>query len=215
MALLGLRCCVGFSLWWLLLLQSTGSGAPGLQWLWHVGSATSELHVACSWSYQSLEHKLSSCGEAHRLSCSSTCGIFLDQGMELVSPSLVGGFFTSEPPGKPHWVTFLMWFYCTCICKKSSLGTELELFSREGNGTPLQYSCLENPVGGGAWWAEVCGVAKSRTRQSTFAFTFHFMHWRRKWQPTPVFFPGESQGWGSLVGCHLWGHTELDTTEVT
>ena len=44
---------------------------------------------------------------------------------------------------------------------------------------------------------------------------FTFMHWRRKWQPTPVFLPGESQGWGSLVGCRLWGHTESDTTEVT
>ena len=43
---------------------------------------------------------------------------------------------------------------------------------------------------------------------------FTFMHWRRKWQPTPVFLPGESQGRGSLVGCHLWGHTESDTTEV-
>ena len=39
------------------------------------------------------------------------------------------------------------------------------------------------------------------------------MHWRRKWQPTPVFLPGEFQGWGSLVGCHLWGRTESDTTE--
>ena len=44
---------------------------------------------------------------------------------------------------------------------------------------------------------------------------FTFMHWRRKWQPTPVFLPGESQGWGSLVGCHLWGCTESDTTEAT
>ena len=44
---------------------------------------------------------------------------------------------------------------------------------------------------------------------------FTFMHWRRKWQPTPVFLPGESQGWGSLVGCRLWDRTELDTTEVT
>ena len=42
-----------------------------------------------------------------------------------------------------------------------------------------------------------------------------FMHWRRKWQPTPVFLPGESQGRGSLVGCCLWDHTESDTTEVT
>ena len=40
-------------------------------------------------------------------------------------------------------------------------------------------------------------------------------YWRRKWQPTPVFLPGESQRWGSLVGCHLWGLTESDTTEVT
>ena len=44
---------------------------------------------------------------------------------------------------------------------------------------------------------------------------FTFIHWRRKWQPTPVFLPGESQGWRSLVGCHLWGCTESDTTEVT
>ena len=41
------------------------------------------------------------------------------------------------------------------------------------------------------------------------------MHWERKWQPTPVFLPGESQGQGSLVGCRLWGHTESDMTEVT
>ena len=133
----------------------------------------------------------------------------------------------------------------------------------EGNGTPLQYSCLENPMDGGAWWAAVHGVTKSQTRLSDFTFTFHFhalekemathssvlawripwtekpgrlhsmgslrvrhdwatslslfifMHWRRKWQPTPVFLPGESQGRGSLVGCRLWGRTESDTTEAT
>jgi len=44
----------------------------------------------------------------------------------------------------------------------------------EGNGTPLQYSCLENPMDGGAWWAVVHGVAKSRTQLSNFTFTFHF-----------------------------------------
>ena len=44
----------------------------------------------------------------------------------------------------------------------------------EGDGTPLQYSCLENPMGGGAWWAADHGVAKSRTRLSDFTFTFHF-----------------------------------------
>ena len=44
---------------------------------------------------------------------------------------------------------------------------------------------------------------------------FTFIHWRRKWQPTPVFLPGESQGRRSLVVCRLWGHTESDTTEAT
>ena len=44
---------------------------------------------------------------------------------------------------------------------------------------------------------------------------FTFMPWRRKCQPTPVFLSGESQGWGSLVGCRLWGRTESDTTKVT
>ena len=44
---------------------------------------------------------------------------------------------------------------------------------------------------------------------------FSFMHWRRKWQPTPAFLPGESQGWGSLVGCRPLGRTESDTTEAT
>ena len=47
-------------------------------------------------------------------------------------------------------------------------------YSGEGNGTPLQYSCLENPMDGGAWWAAVHGVAKSRTRLSDLTFTFHF-----------------------------------------
>ena len=64
---------------------------------------------------------------------------------------------------------------------------------------------------GGAWWAAVHGVAKSQTQLNDFTFT----HWRRKWQPTPVFLSGESQGWGSLVGCHLWGRTESDMTEAT
>ena len=76
-----------------------------------------------------------------------------------------------------------------------------------------KYSCLENPVDGGVWWAAVHGVAKSRTRLNDFTFTS--MQWRRKWQPTPVFLPGESQGWGSLVGYRLCGRTESDTTEVT
>ena len=85
----------------------------------------------------------------------------------------------------------------------------------EGNGTLLQYSCLENPIDGGAWWAQSMGLLRVGHNSATFLSLFTFMHWRRKWQPTPVFLPGESQGRGSLVGCHLWGHTESDTTEAT
>ena len=121
-----------------------------------------------------------------------------------------------------------------------------------GNGNPLRYSCLENPMDGGAWWAAVHAVAKSQTRLSDFTFTFQFhalekemathssvlawrtpgmgkpgglqsmgslkesdttewlpfhfslLHWKRRWQPTPVFLPGESQGqrawWASVYG---------------
>ena len=72
-------------------------------------------------------------------------------------------------------------------------------------------TCLENPMSRGAWQAAVRGVAKSQTGLSLFTF----MHWRRKWQPTPVFLSGESQRWGSLVGCRLWGRTGSDTTEAT
>ena len=148
-----------------------------------------------------------------------------------------------------------------------------------GNGNPLQYSSLENPMNREVWRAAVHEIAKSQTRLSNwvhmyalyfaiiYQLSFHsklifeiypcqwhptpvllpgkipwmeepgrlqsmgllrvghdwatslplftFMHWRRKWQPTLVFLPGESQGWGSLVGCCLWGRTESDITEAT
>ena len=74
-----------------------------------------------------------------------------------------------------------------------------------------------------AWkitWAEEPGRLQSmgsqrvRHDRATSLSLFTFVLWRRKWQPTPVFLPGESQGRQSLVGCRLWGHTESDTTEV-
>ena len=72
----------------------------------------------------------------------------------------------------------------------------------EEKGYPLQYSGLENSM-------------KVGHNRATSLSLFPFMHWRRKWQPTPVFLSGESQGRGSLVGCRLWGRTELDMTEAT
>ena len=77
----------------------------------------------------------------------------------------------------------------------------------EGNGTPLQHSCLENPIDGGAWWAAVHGVAKSRIGLSDFTFTFHFhalekemapysstLGWKIPWTEEP----GGLQSMGSL-----------------
>ena len=69
-------------------------------------------------------------------------------------------------------LVYLLFIYLLFTC----------LFTREGNGNPLQYSCLENPMDGGAWWDTVYGVAKSRTRLSNFTFTclFNFLKCRLK-----------------------------------
>ena len=96
------------------------------------------------------------------------------------------------------------------LCPPSARGPGLipgQRTSREGNGTPLQYSCLKNPMGGGAWSLRV------GHDWVTSLSLFTFMHWRREWQPTPVFLPGESHGQRSLVGCSPWGREELGTTE--
>ena len=59
------------------------------------------------------------------------------------------------------------------------------------------------------------GLLRVRHDWATSLSLFTFLHWRRKWQPTPLFLPEESQGRGNLVGCRLWGRTESDTTEAT
>ena len=105
----------------------------------------------------------------------------------------------------------------------------------EGNGNPLQWSCLENPRDRAAWWAAVYGVAQNQTKlkwlssssprwqsgkESACQFRRHGFDswvgkipWWRKWRPTPVFLPGKFQGQKSLVGYSPWGHDESDTSE--
>ena len=119
----------------------------------------------------------------------------------------------------------------------------------EGNGNPLQCSCLENPRDGGAWWAALYGVAQSRTRLKRLSSSsskslilwkkrrtyfggqwmvsfkpqipshlkeelvgYAFWELNRKWEPTPVFLPGKSQGQRSLVSYRPWSRQESDTT---
>ena len=85
----------------------------------------------------------------------------------------------------------------------------------EGNGTPLQYSCLENPMDGGAWCPAVHGVAKSQTLLSDFTFIFHFHALEKEMATHSNVLAWRIPGTGEPGGCPLWGHTELDTTEAT
>ena len=85
----------------------------------------------------------------------------------------------------------------------------------KGNGTPLQYSCLENPMDGGAWKAAVHGVVEGWTRLSDFTFTFHCHALEKEMATHSSVLAWRIPGTGSLVGFCLWGRTESDTTEVT
>ena len=89
---------------------------------------------------------------------------------------------------------------------------EVQIWAKlgEGNGTPLLYCCLENPMDGGAWKAAVHGVAKSRTRLSNFTFTFHF-HALEKDMATHSSvlawrIPGMRAWWAAVSGSHRVGH---------
>ena len=89
-------------------------------------------------------------------------------------------------------------------------------FIGEGNDTPLQYSCLENPMDGGAWWASARGVAKSRN--TTERLHFHFSLsciGEGNGNPLQCSCLENPRDGGSLMGCHLWGCTESNTTEAT
>ena len=88
-------------------------------------------------------------------------------------------------------------------------------FHGEGNGTPLQYCCLENPMDGGAWWAAVHGVAKSRTRLSDSTFTFHFPALEKEMATHSSVLawriPGTGEPGGlSSLGSHRVGHDWSD-----
>ena len=119
-------------------------------------------------------------------------GDFPNPGIEPGSPVLQADSLPTELQGKPVYSSLT-----------NSFG--------EGNGTLLQYSCLENPMDGGAWWAEVHGVAKSRIQLSDFTFTFH-CHALKKEMATHSSvlawrIPGMGEpGWLPSMGSHRVGH---------
>ena len=78
-------------------------------------------------------------------------------------------------------------------------------YCREGNGTPLQYSCLENPMDGGAWWAVVHGVTKSRIQLSDFTFPFHFHELEKEMATHSSILAWRIPGTGELGGLPSMG----------
>ena len=122
--------------------------------------------------------------------------------------SIVSGWF------KCIYIYCALYFYYYYISSTSvHQAFDSGVWGPQGDGAPVL-----------AWkipWTEEPGRLQSMGSQrvghdwETSLSLCTFMHWRRKWQPTPVFLPGESQRRESLVGCRLWGHTVSDTTEVT
>ena len=128
------------------------------------------------------------------------------QGIQMKSLSIISPWFT----GRGYKTLGDKWLMLLLLWKASA-----QIQGREGNGTPLQYSCLENPMDTGSWWAAVHGVAKSRTRLSNFTFTFHCHALEKEMATHSSVLAWRIPGMEEPGGCRLWGHTESDTTEVT
>ena len=101
-------------------------------------------------------------------------------------------------PSTDEWIK-KMWYIC--ICSEKAIAPHSSTLA-------WKIPWMEEPGG-------LQSMGSQRVGHDWVTQLSLFTHWRRKWQPTPVFLPGEPQGRGSLVGCRLWGHTESDMTEVT
>ena len=114
-----------------------------------------------------------------------------------------------------YWMILLIWIAKKVICKKIIYSYVYQI----AENAMATHSCIlawEIPWTEGPGRLQSMGSLGVRHDWATSLSLFTFMHWRRKWQPTPVFSPGESQGQRSLVvGCRLWSRTESDATEVT
>ena len=110
------------------------------------------------------------------------------------------------------WVKWLRTHVCLCVCVCVCVCVYKSEKAMATHSSTLawQIPWMEEPGR-----LQSMGSLEVRHDWATSLSLFTSMYWRRKWQPTPVFLPGESQGQGSLVGSRLWGHTESDTTEAT
>ena len=130
---------------------------------------------------------------SRRLSCSTACGVFLDSGL---NPCSLNWQVNPEPlghQGSPFFSSFIV-----CVLEKE-MAAHSSVLARGSHGQRSLVGCCP--------W--------DHTQSDTTEATEHAcLPWRRKWQPTPVLLPGESQGQRILVG-DLWGRTKSDTTEAT
>ena len=106
---------------------------------------------------------------------------------------------------KKYLDTYIIFSFCVMLCNLLE-----KAMARHSSTLAWKIPRTEEPGR-----LQTIGSRRVRHDIATSLSLFPFMHWRRKWHPTPVFLPGESQGRGSLVGCRLWGHTESDTTKAT
>ena len=136
---------------WFCSLQSMGWRCTG----WSTCSWTPPW----TWQSRPWAQRMGSGAVVHKLGCSAACGILPDQGSNSCIPCIGKRILNLlHHEGSPH----------------CGFNLHFPHGQGEGNGTLLQYSCLENPIDGGAWWAAVHGAAKSWTWLSDFTFTFHF-----------------------------------------
>ena len=138
---------------------------------------------------------------------SSAFGIFQARILEWVAISSFRG--SSQPRDQIHvfWIGKQILYHWTTWEAQDNFNTRYTRYSEKAMAPHSSTLAWQIP------WTEEPGRLQSTGLLGvghdwvTSLSLFTFMHWRRKWQPTPVFLPGESQGQGSLVGCHLWGHT--------
>ena len=126
---------------------------------------------------------------------------------------------TLDYPGKSVYIYYMysekITIWSTLFAWRQSVSSSLVRRGLEGNGTPPQYSCLENPMDGGAWCAAVHGVTKSRTRLSDFTFTFHFHALEKEMATHSSVLAWRIPGMGELgglpsTGSHRVGHDWSD-----